>query len=260
MESCRPVIGEVPVGIGLEEFITRLRGNPVALSSLLVAVVAAFAAFAVAKPDANVLAAGLIGASVSALVGLLITFLGEPDLRAVPRRFLEAVKHELTESGYYRSNHRYTVTLTEHSPLHIQIVFSSLIVPSGKNSRVKPPQIEPPYGISIVDKEYKIDGFHQDFDAEFELDRIKNEMCSVTYRVDKTDADIIKETHRWSSPIDGFTLTAHLPDGYNIRAATLAGLSLQEEKSHTSAERIFLRNAVAFSQQGITWSINKAHA
>jgi hypothetical protein len=99
------------------DFITRIRGNPVALSTLLVAVAAAAGGFAVVKPDARVVAGALIGASVSSLVGLLITFLGEPDVRAVPRAFLEAVKNELVQSGYYRSNHRFSVSLTHDSPI-----------------------------------------------------------------------------------------------------------------------------------------------
>src|SRR6516164_1529072 len=124
--------------VRLGDFITRLRGNPVALSTLLVALVAAVAGAWVGGPNRDVLAGALIGASASAVVGLLITFLGEPDVRAIPRPFLEAVKHELAESGYYRSNHRYSVDLTERSPIQIQIIFSSRIVPARNNTRVRP--------------------------------------------------------------------------------------------------------------------------
>jgi hypothetical protein len=248
------------MGIRLRDFITRLRGNPVALSTLLVAVGAAFVGFLMAKPDAGVLAGALIGASVSAVVGLLITFLGEPDIRTVPRPFLEAAKRELAESGYYRSNHRYWVALSEQSPIHIHIIFTSRIVPAVNNARVKPPQITPPSGASVVHKEYKVGRFPKNFDDEFEINSIQGEQCTVTYRIDNNPdtINILRETHRWTSPIDGFTLTSNLPDGYTIRAVYLSGLSLDEEESHIPTERIFSRNEVAFSQQGVTWTIIKA--
>ena len=247
------------MGVRLSDIITRLRGNPVALSTLLVAVGAAFVGIAVAKPDSGVLAGALIGASVSAVVGLLITFLGEPDVRTVPRPFLEAVKRELAESGFYRSNHRYWVALTEQSPIHIHIIFTSRIVPSSNTTRVKPPMITAPPGAFIVNKEYEVGGFKKDFDTEFQLNSIQSEKCTVTYRVDNPDTIMIfKETHRWTSPIDGFTLTANLPHGYTIRAVYLSGLSLDEEEAHASTERIFSRNEVAFSQQGVAWTIMKA--
>ena len=199
------------MGVRLRDFITRFRGNPVALSTLLVAVVAAFAGVAVAKPDLGVLAGALIGASVSAVVGLLITFLGEPDVRTIPRPFLEAVKRELAESGFYRSNHRYWVALTEQSPTHIHIIFTSRIVPAVNNTRVKPPQITAPSWASIVNKKYEIGGFEKDFDTEFQLNSIQSEKCTVTYRVNKPETIIsFNETHRWTSPIDRFTLTANL--------------------------------------------------
>jgi hypothetical protein len=248
------------VGVRLGEFITRLRGNPIALSTLLIALVAALVGIAVAKPNLEILAGALIGASVSSIVGLLITFLGEPDLKTVPRPFLEAVKHELEESGYYRSRHHYTITIPETKQDQIIIIFSSRIVPAGGKAKVKPPKIVAPQGLSLEKREYKVGGFPKDFDAEFEITGIETEVCSVTYKTDGSNIKTVRETHRWSSPIDGFILTAHLPPAYIIRAETLGGLSLEEEQAHSSLERIFLRREVSFSHQGFVWRIMKEDA
>jgi len=248
------------MGVWLADLITRIRGNPVVLATLLVAVVAACVGVPLAKSNADVLSGALIGAAASSLSGLLITFLGEPDLKAVPQIFLEAVKHELTQSGYYRTNHRYVVEVTEDRGIaSVRIVFSSRIVPVKGRLRVGLVQVAPPSGFSLVKgPEYMIDGFLKT--ADFEIDKVSAETCSIMSQPKVPGTITVTDTHRWNSPIDGFALIARLPDGYAITATSLAGLSLEEERAYNPGERIFSQKEVAFSQQGFVWTIKKIDA
>lgn len=253
--------------VNIMGFITRIRGNPVALATLLVAIAAAVAGFWVASPSRDVLAGALVGASVSSVVALLINFLGEPDIRAIPRRFIEAAKHDIENTGYYRSQSQFSIRLhsieinTKLEPTRIEIIMSSKIVPTRENVKVERPKIDPPKGLRLFKDKYTLDDLTIPAEGDFPLDRMRREKLHVVYEIADQSAAIYTDSHRWTCPVDGFILTARLLDGFGIEAFRLAGdgrQSLLEEPSHSESERVFRHQEGAFSNQGFRWKIVRA--
>jgi hypothetical protein len=247
------------------QFIARVRGNPIALATLLVAIVSAFLAFSLATPNKEVVAGALIGASVSSVVALLINFLGEPDLRDVPRAFLEAAKHDVINTGYYRTDHKFTIVFSKINRKGLQqdsieITFSSTIIPVRENVRIKQPIIRPPSGVVIEKQEYKIDGHGISSQGEIALERSKKEKCLVIYIIEDRNMTVVEDVHRWTCPVDGFSVTTQLPEGYDIEIFGLKGDHrpiVDQEDSHLRNQKRFSHRGGAFSHQGFVWNISK---
>lgn len=247
--------------------LNRIRGNPKALSTIAVAILAFFIASIIASillvPNTKMVVgafiAALLGAATSALLTLFIRFLAEPDLRTVPRTFLDAAIQDVHITRYYCRDLKFTIELKDGEQLIFS--YSSTIVPVPGGSKMRRPRVEAPDGLTLFSVDYTHNSFPKVEDTPIPLDENTREDCKVVYHIIDSGGPIkIEDEHRWRCPVEGFELTAKLPPEYKIEAFTLRGEhreTLNEVTSHTVGERRFAQREASFSRQGFQWSIKK---
>ncbi len=251
--------------------LKRLQGNPRILASLIVILIATLAgAWILAiSPSSDWkmgVGAASLGAAASALATLIIHLLAEPDLRGVPRIFLEAVRREVHDKGYYRSDCRFRIELKEkEGELHFS--YSSNIIQTKSPVEMPAPKVNPPEGldggpISIKykygDEEFTIgnkDG------ATIHLKREAKEGCTIIYKIQDSYSGPFRDDHRWTCPVwDGFEVTVRLPVGYEIEGSVLRGDSktiMGFSGTGNENEYRYIERKASFSQQGFQWDIKK---
>lgn len=258
-----------------DRLLSRLRGNPIALATILVAALTAVAAFLI--PGKNDLLSGaLLGASVSAIVGLLNSFLAEPDLRDVPNAFKEASKDELLRPGYYRHNHRLSVEIeTKSNPNVIEkvvITSSAKVIATRDNVQIRPVRVEAPKGYKINEYTYKINEhiihkfkstpanpsvteFEVPYNVDMHLNDVKTEVLNIVYSALSGAISKVSDKHSWDSPVDGFILDANVNDDVSVYVRTTSGKVLDEERRFFRRYRSYSLARASFSHQGILWSV-----
>lgn len=255
--------------------LNRLRGNPEGLARISISLLALTAFFAILcfsgsifqKAPSNVdpkvligaLLGGLASVAVAAIIPLLIRFLAEPDLRGVPRTFLDAAIQDVHNTGYYCRGLKFTIELEEENQLIFS--YSSSIVPVRESSKMSRPKVEAPDGLTLLSVDYTHNGLPQVEDALIPLDGNTREDCKIVYNIINSGGPIkIEDKHRWRCPVEDLELTVKLPLEYKIKAFTLRGEhreTLDAVTSHTAGERRFAQRGASFSHQGFLWSIEK---
>jgi hypothetical protein len=242
----------------------RVRANPQALAGLTICLASLVLGVGILKvwgggdlPGA--LAGALIGAAASALSGLSAYFLGTP--KDLPRVFYEAARQDFAKTRYYKRQLAFKIKLKDQK---LCVQFTSVIMATSESASIQVPGVGPPKGATcgrIAKERYDVDAAQYSGWDGTEIIPLRkganDEFCRVVYELDPASLDRIIDDHRSSCPVDGLTIEADLPPGYEFKASALMGDRRTAIPQLTSRDGIrrFRLDGGWFSEQGFVWEI-----
>lgn len=254
----------------------RLRGNPTALASLFATLACFVIAFLIAyfndlliskeetvlRSYAAQVAAALIGAGIATILGGAIAFLAKPDLRSVPREFLDALERDVLDADFYRDDVIFTIEINEDKKLLI-FKYAATIRTKKDNLTMDRPSVGAPEYLKVSGpQEYTIDGNSPGPKGGIAARNFSKECFEMSYDIDD-NFTIIKDMHLSFTALNNVVVNTVVPDekyDVDIYALTNRGIKGRESLSYADSSkgnRVFAYRKSLFPWQGIEWEIRK---
>ena len=241
----------------------KLRGNPLALSVILVSIILLILAVVLLKWEGpEILVGALVGASVSSFTGLLIGFLSNPPEKRIPINFISTAEDDL-KIGYYRSNSIIYIILKEEER-KLDFIVQSDIIPLGRGVTMKAKLgLEKHNNMEVSGSpEYLINAEKKPINSSVDIPLSGNatEYLKITYDITDDFKSPLEDDHIWSSPLDQYEVVADIPDGFTLELISLKGdtpRGLLQVISHKPGISRYIQSSGVFSRQGFRWLISK---
>lgn len=187
-------------------------------------------------------------------------------LRDVPRKFRNAAMRHLFEGGYYRQSAEFSLHLCAS---RLKLTATSTIIPISREAKMRPRSVQERNRINLPDPcniRYFFDEGEVTFgDGIVPLSKPTNERLRIFFDV-KTFANRkvseIGDDHRWTSPVDCFSVSASIPSDCTIDVSALIGSDEEiilpkklQESTKMEKTYFFTYSDPSFSYNGLRWRI-----
>lgn len=254
--------------INLRAISRRVRGNPAVLALMLVACICGAIGFIIISkgqqnPSCTALGGAFIGSGISSLATLAINFLSQPRLRSVPMGFLEAVRRDVSDADYYRTNQQFRLTIDENERSVLQFHFQSTIIPkAGQETTVKGPEISAPPGLSSCEASISYTVNNRDpGKGGVTISSPSSEVCTIKYKIRDDAWKELKDEHKCVASVENFIVSGDLPSEFEmqVHAMNSRGLELLDyDPTVPPSRRVFTYRQSLFAGQGFTWRITRS--